>query len=41
MSRGCINMRPSEAQWLYRWLTPQASADEWEARGFGTRVIIS
>ncbi len=41
MSRGCINMRPSEAQWLYRWLSPVASADDWEARGYGTQVIIS
>jgi lipoprotein-anchoring transpeptidase ErfK/SrfK len=41
MSRGCINMRPSEAQWLYRWLTPEAAADDWEARGYGTQVIIS
>lgn len=41
MSRGCINMRPAEAQWLYRWITPIASAEEWEARGYGTRVIVS
>jgi lipoprotein-anchoring transpeptidase ErfK/SrfK len=41
MSRGCINLPPSEAQWLYRWITPAASADDWEARGFGTRVIVS
>ncbi len=41
MSRGCVNMRPHEAQWLYRWTTPVAEVGEWEARGFGTRVIIS
>ena len=40
MSRGCINVRPREAQWLYRWMTPVAEAGEWEARGFGTRVIV-
>lgn len=41
MSRGCINVRPKEAQWLYRWMTPSAEADEWEARGFGTRLVVS
>ncbi|MEX2143754.1 MAG: L,D-transpeptidase [Anaerolineales bacterium] len=41
MSRGCVNMRPSEAQWLYRWVTPVAGPNEWEARGQGTRVIVS
>jgi hypothetical protein len=41
MSRGCINVRPLEAQWLYRWMTPVAEVGEWEARGLGTRVIVS
>ena len=41
MSRGCINVRPKEAQWLYRWMTPTAEADEWEARGYGTRLVVS
>jgi lipoprotein-anchoring transpeptidase ErfK/SrfK len=41
MSRGCVNMRPADAQWLYRWVTPVAGADEWEARGQGTRVVVS
>jgi lipoprotein-anchoring transpeptidase ErfK/SrfK len=41
MSRGCVNVRPDEAQWLYRWMTPLAAPDEWEARGNGTRVIVS
>lgn len=40
MSRGCVNVRPREAQWLYRWMTPTAAPHEWEARGFGTRVIV-
>jgi lipoprotein-anchoring transpeptidase ErfK/SrfK len=41
MSRGCVNMRPADAQWLYRWMTPVAGPDEWEARGRGTQVIVS
>jgi lipoprotein-anchoring transpeptidase ErfK/SrfK len=41
MSRGCINIRPDHAQWLYRWTTPVAQPNEWEARGYGTRVIVS
>ncbi|MCW5875615.1 MAG: L,D-transpeptidase [Anaerolineales bacterium] len=40
MSRGCVNMRPEEARWLYRWATPRANPGDWEARGFGTRVIV-
>ncbi|MCW5878535.1 MAG: L,D-transpeptidase [Anaerolineales bacterium] len=40
MSRGCVNMRPDEARWLYRWVTPQASPGQQEARGYGTRVIV-
>lgn len=40
MSRGCVNVRPREAEWLYRWMTPVAEAGEWETRGFGTRVIV-
>ena len=40
MSKGCINLRPADAQWLYRWVTPTAQPDEWDARGFGTRVIV-
>jgi lipoprotein-anchoring transpeptidase ErfK/SrfK len=41
MSRGCVNMKPADAQWLYRWMTPIAEPGEWETRGFGTRVIVS
>jgi len=41
MSRGCVNVRPQEAQWLYRWTTPVAEVGVWEARGQGTRVLIS
>ncbi len=41
MSRGCINVPPAEAQWLYRWMAPIALANQWEARGFGTRLIVT
>ena len=41
MSKGCVNVHPDQAQWLYRWVTPTAAADEWEATGNGTRVIVS
>lgn len=40
MSRGCVNMRPEEARWLYRWTTPQAGPQQQEARGVGTRVVV-
>lgn len=41
MSRGCVNIRPDIAQWLYRWTTPIAGPDDWEVPGRGTQVIIS
>lgn len=41
MSRGCVNVRPQDAQWLYRWITPVAAPNEWEARGRGTQVVVS
>jgi lipoprotein-anchoring transpeptidase ErfK/SrfK len=41
MSRGCINMRPRDAQWLYRWMSPVSAPDEWESRGNGTQVVVS
>jgi len=41
MSRGCINVRPDHAHWLYRWTTPVAGATDWEVTGHGTRVVVS
>jgi lipoprotein-anchoring transpeptidase ErfK/SrfK len=41
MSRGCINVRPDHAQWLYRWTTPAAGPNDWETPGYGTRVVVS
>ncbi len=46
MSRGCVNMRPAEARWLFRWALPIALPREFETpgkvdrKGFGTAVKI-
>lgn len=46
MSHGCVNMRPDEAKWLFRWTLPTASANEinpltLDRKGFGTSVEIA
>lgn len=41
MSHGCLNMKTEEARWVYRWTTPEATFDQWERRGNGTRIIVS
>ncbi len=40
MSHGCVNMRPDEAKWLFRWLTPESSPRDVQTRGHGTRVYV-
>ncbi len=40
MSAGCINMRPDEAKWIYRWCAPVAQPDVWTTNGYGTHVHI-
>lgn len=40
MSHGCINMRPDEAKWLFRWARPVHEADDVDRKGYGTQVII-
>jgi hypothetical protein len=41
MSHGCVNMRTSEALWLFRWATPQHAAGAYvNNRGHGTPVDI-
>ncbi len=43
MSHGCVNMRPEDAKWLFRWTTPVWSPNDemfWEKRGYGTRVEV-
>lgn len=40
MSSGCVNMRPEEAKWLFRWLTPEYELGNPNVRGLGTRVLV-
>lgn len=39
-SHGCINMRPEEAKWLFRWSTPVIEADVILETGHGTSVYV-
>jgi hypothetical protein len=45
MSHGCVNMRPEEAKWLFRWSDPKfqlpiKDRSHWEQRGYGTQVHV-
>ncbi len=40
MSKGCINMRNDEANWLFRWARPISPSDAIATRGIGTKVEI-
>lgn len=40
MSRGCINMRSDEANWLFRWSKPVYTVGAVATRGLGTVVEI-
>lgn len=40
MSSGCVNLRPEEAKWLFRWTNPTIHADEWYVDGLGTLVEV-
>lgn len=41
MSHGCVNMRTSEALWLYRWATPEHTDNSYTTRpGRGTPVEV-
>ncbi|MBV7337084.1 LysM peptidoglycan-binding domain-containing protein [Chloroflexi bacterium TSY] len=43
MSRGCINMRSTDAKWLYEWATPSTSGKGWfetSASNPGTLVKV-
>ncbi|MFN2152343.1 MAG: L,D-transpeptidase [Anaerolineales bacterium] len=40
MSAGCINLRPEDAKWLYRWTTPIVETGEWHHYERGTHIIV-
>ena len=40
MSHGCINMRNSDAKWLFRWSTPINYPPHSHEGGYGTRVWV-
>jgi lipoprotein-anchoring transpeptidase ErfK/SrfK len=40
MSAGCVNLRPNDAKWLYRWTTPVLEPGEWHHFERGTRVDV-
>ena len=40
MSAGCVNLRPKDAKWLYRWTTPVLDVGEWHHYERGTRVDV-
>ena len=39
-SHGCVNMRPEEAKWLFRWTTPVIEPDTMLEWGYGTNVYV-
>ncbi|MEP7355900.1 MAG: L,D-transpeptidase, partial [Anaerolineales bacterium] len=40
-SHGCVNLRPEDAKWVFRWSTPRASIYTPETKGDGTAVIVT
>lgn len=40
MSHGCVNMKPEEAKWIFRWLAPESEMNEIQTRGHGSRVTV-
>ncbi|MCW5874218.1 MAG: L,D-transpeptidase [Anaerolineales bacterium] len=40
MSHGCVNMKPHEAKWLFRWLMPESKYGQVQSLGQGTRVVV-
>jgi hypothetical protein len=41
MSHGCINMRPEDAQWIYRWVRPISEPADVDRKGYGTTITIA
>lgn len=40
MSHGCVNMRNSEALWLFRWTDPICDPSNWYTNGLGTLIQV-
>ena len=45
MSHGCVNMRNTDAKWLFRWSAPVwevpvKDRSAWDRRGYGTHVTV-
>jgi lipoprotein-anchoring transpeptidase ErfK/SrfK len=40
MSAGCVNLRPEDAKWLFRWTTPVMEPGEWYHYERGTRIDV-
>jgi hypothetical protein len=45
MSHGCVNLRNTDAKWLFRWTTPVypieiKSHTDWEKTGYGTLIEV-
>ena len=41
MSHGCLNLRPGDALWIYRWTRPHAGYDQDQVAGEGTTMEIT
>jgi len=41
MSHGCINMRPDDAKWVFRWVRPVSEPADVDRKGYGTTLIIN
>lgn len=40
MSHGCVNMRPDDAKWLWRWITPVTEKVIKVQNGYGTMIEV-
>jgi len=40
MSHGCVNLKPEEALWVFRWATPAYVTGDVYRVGYGTLVIV-
>jgi hypothetical protein len=40
MSHGCVNLRNTDALWLFRWSDPPYETKDWYVQGNGTLIQI-